>query len=121
MPIYLYQHPIEEDMIEVVQGMDDEHVYVDEYGVKWNRVFTSPNASIDNKIDPFNKNKFVEKTGNMKGSVGDIWDKSAELSAQRAKVYGGEDPVQKKHFDDYAKKRGGKRHPKEAAQKTIKI
>ena len=29
------------------------------------------------------------------------------------------DPVKKKAYDDYAKKRGGQRHPKELKEKTI--
>ena len=47
-------------------------------------------------------------------------DASAELSAQRAEERGGVDPIKQKHYDDYAKKRGGRRHPKEKIEKLSK-
>jgi len=109
MPIYIFKHPETEEYIEVVQTMNEAHVYTDEEGVEWKRVFTIPNASIDTKEDAWNKNQFVEKTGKMKGTVGDVLDYSAELSARRAEANGGEDPVKRKVFNDY-EKRTGKKH-----------
>lgn len=103
--------------------MQDEHVY-EEDGVKWERVFTVPQASIDANIDPFNQQQFIDKTGSKNGSVGDVWDRSAELSAKRAEKAGGVDPVKAKYYKDYSKKRKGKPHPKqiiEGSQKTYKI
>ena len=55
MPLYVYEHPKSKHRIEVLQSMKEEHVYVDSEGVKWDRVFLNPNASIDTKIDPFNQ------------------------------------------------------------------
>lgn len=109
MPIYIYRNPDTEEHIEIIQTMSEEHIYVDEFGLEWKRVFTVPNAMIDTKTDPWNHNDFVEKTGKMKGTVGDVLDYSAELSQQRAQSHGKEDPVKKKVFDDY-KKRTGKQH-----------
>ena len=108
MPIYIFKHPETEEYKEIVQTMNEEHVYVDESGLKWNRIFTIPNATIDTKEDAWNHNGFVEKTGKMKGTVGDVLDYSSELSAKRAEANGGEDPVKRKAFDDYEKKVGKK-------------
>jgi hypothetical protein len=109
MPIYLYQNPETGVSKEIIQKMKDEHVY-EEDGVKWKRIFLSPNASIDTKLDASDKVGFIEKTGNMKGTVGDMLDYSAELSEERASKSGdGKDPVKKKLFSDY-KKKTGKKH-----------
>ena len=123
MPIYIYKHPEEELYEEVVQGMNDPHVFSKD-GVEWQRVFLSPNASISSNDDPFNSNNFVEKTANMKGTIGDMMDYSAELSEKRASKSGGEDPVKNKLFKDY-EKRVGKKHIADKAKsyenKSVKI
>ena len=67
MPLYTYEHPETGETLDVIQGMNDEHVYVGEDGIKWNRVFYSPEASIDSSIDPFSNQAFVEK--NYKGKL----------------------------------------------------
>ncbi len=108
MPIYIYKHPEEDIYEEVVQGMNDPHVFSKE-GVEWQRVFLSPNAAISSDADPFSSNSFVEKTANMKGTFGDMMDYSAELSEKRAEKSGGEDPLKRKMFSDY-EKRVGKKH-----------
>ena len=107
MPIYVYKHPEEELYEEVLQGMNDPHVFSKD-GVEWQRVFLSPNASISSNSDPFNSNAFLDKTANMKGTVGDMMDYSAELSEKRAEKSGGVDPIRKKHFDNYEKSVGKK-------------
>ncbi len=108
--IYLYKNPETGEIKEIVQGMNDVHEY-EEDGVEWNRVFTVPQASIDTKIDPFSKNAFIDKTRNN-STMGDMWDRSRELSDRRAQESGeGVDPVKQKYIKDYKKKRGGKDHP----------
>ena len=123
MPIYVYKHPEEELYEEVLQGMNDPHVFSKD-GVEWQRVFLSPNASISSNSDPFNSNAFLDKTANMKGTVGDMMDYSAELSEKRAEKSGGIDPISKKHFDNYEKS-VGKKHlndaPKSFENKHIKV
>jgi predicted nucleic acid-binding Zn ribbon protein len=109
MPIYIYKNPDTKEFIEIIQTMSEEHIYVDEFGLEWKRVFTVPHASIDTKNDAWSHNDFVEKTGKMKGTVGDVLDYSAELSERRAQSDGKEDPVKRKAFDDY-KKQTGKQH-----------
>ena len=118
MPIYLFENPETGQIIEDVQSMKDEHIYVDTNGVVWNRVYTIPQSNIDTKIDPFSQNAFLEKTGKTKGKIQDLQDRSAELSEKRAQIVGGVDPLKQKYFDSYAKKRKGKEHPEIATKKA---
>ena len=116
MPIYVYKHPDKEEYREVLQGMNDKHIYSED-GVKWKRVFLSPNASIDNSVDPFSSQQFIDATYNKKGTVGDMMDLSQELSHKRAEKRGGEDPVKEKFYNNYAKERGGAEHPNRIKEK----
>jgi predicted nucleic acid-binding Zn ribbon protein len=110
MPIYLYEHPKTGKIIEVVQGMNEKHEYVDPQGVAWRRVFCNPNAGVDTKIDPFSAKDFANKTSNKRETLGDIYDRSKEASEARKNKLG-YDPVRKKYWEEYSKKRKGKRHP----------
>lgn len=109
--IYIYKHPKKEKYLEVVQGVHEVHEYFDKKGLKWERVFTAPNIGIDTKIDEFSQAQFIDKTKNAKGSIGDLMDRSRELSEKRASRNGGVDPIKQKFFDNYAKERKNKRHP----------
>lgn len=106
--IYLYQNPKTGEVKEIVQGMNDEHVY-SEKGVVWSRVYTVAQTSIKGSSDPFNERAFVEETGRKRGTIGDMMDHAKELSDKRAQKNGGVDPIQSKFFSDY-KKRVGKKH-----------
>ena len=118
MPIYIYQNSKTLEYKEVFQTMNEEHVYIDDTGFQWKRIFTVPHASIDTKLDAFDKNGFIEKSVKMQGTVGDMLDYSAELSQERAeRSETGEDPVKRKAFDDY-EKRNGKKHLSDV-KKTI--
>lgn len=108
MPLYTYKNPKTGETKDVLQSMKDTHEY-EEDGVAWIRVFIVPNTTIDSQVDPFDKNKFIKKTGNMKGTVGDMMDFSKELSEERANKAGSEDPVKRKFFNDY-EKNVGKKH-----------
>ena len=103
------QTPRKEEYIEVLQGMNDEHVY-EQDGLAWERVFLAPNASIDSDVDPFNGRQFVDATASKKGTMGDMFDYSKELSDKRAAQNGGIDPVKKKYFENYSKERNGAKH-----------
>lgn len=107
MPIYLYAHPETGEIKEVFQGMNDVHEYEEE--VKFKRVFTVPQASIDTKVDPFSSKDFKEKVCSKKGTIGELWDASAEMSAKRADKEG-VDVIKQKALADYSKERGGKKH-----------
>ena len=109
--IYIYKHPKKEKYIEVIQSVNEKHEYFDKNGVKWERVFTVPNIGIDTKLDPFSEKQFLEKTRVNKGKLGDLMDRSRELSDKRADKNGGIDPVREKFFKEYSKKRKNKLHP----------
>jgi hypothetical protein len=99
VPEYLYQNPNKPEEVKAIfQGMNDLHEY-EEGGVKWDRVFTVPQASIDADLDPFNQNQFLEKTGKNNGKLGDVWERSAELSQKRADKRDGVDPIKKKFYE----------------------
>jgi len=110
MPEYLFQHPQTKEVISLFQKMKDLHEYTDEEGVEWKRILTSPQVNGEAPINPWSNSDFVEKTGKMKGSYGDILDKSKELSEMRASQNEGVDPVKEKYFDKYAESRKGARH-----------
>lgn len=111
MPLYIYINDSTETVFEVVQKMNDKRVFFDpETGEKCRRIFTVPNASVGavSKIDPFNTKALAEKAGNMKGTMGDMFDMSKEASLQREDKIGAPDPVKRKFFNDYEKKMGSK-------------
>lgn len=118
MPVYVYQHPETKEVLELVQGMNDEHEYTDENGVKWDRVWFPSELNTTGNIDPWNKNDFINQTKDQSGSYGDLLDRSAELSNQRAKENGGVDPVKEKYYKDYKNSRGGAEHPHKLKKKS---
>ena len=120
MPEYLFQNPDTGEVVSVIQGIDEEHVYSED-GKQFDRVFTVPNASVDSTLDPFSAQQFTDKTKNMKGTMGEIWDYSKELSEKRKQVTGGEDPVRKKAERDYSSKRRGMQYKEKASPTDIKI
>jgi hypothetical protein len=119
MPTYIYKHPQREEYIEIIQSMNEKHIFFDEEGIEWKRVWTNPQLNTESSIDPFNSKAFVEKTGNMKGTYGDLQNYSKELSEQRKKIHGGVDPVQQKYFKQYSKERKGAKHINEMKQRTF--
>jgi hypothetical protein len=112
MPLYTYIHPKTEERIDIVQSVHDDHVYRDENGVTWQRVFSVPEVNTQGNLKADCSPKdFSEFTKNKKGTLGDMFDRSAELSEKRKKIYG-TDPVKEKYYKDWSKKRKGKVHPK---------
>ena len=82
--------------------MNQPHVYVDDEGVEWNRVWLKPNASKDTSVDAFSEQDFVEKTAKEGMTLGDMWDLSKDLSKKRKKILG-KDPVKDKAVKKYEK------------------
>ena len=107
MAAYLYKNPETGETIEIIQTMNEKHIYVDKDGLEWKRVWTVPNASVDSisNLNPFDLKSYVEKTGKSKGTVGDLWSISKEASERRAEKLGHEDPVKRKFFDNYEKEK----------------
>ena len=110
MPQYIFKNPNTGEVKEVFQAMSDEHSYFED-GVKWDRVYTVPQASIDTKVDPFSQKQFIEKSYSKKGNMGNLWDASKEASVKRVDKEG-YDPMQKKAAEQWSKDRGGKKAPK---------
>jgi len=109
MPIYIYEHPKTHKQVEVQQKMTDLHEFIDEKGVKYNRVFLSTKTCVDTLADPWSKEAWMRKTAKRGMTIGDMMNESAALSEKRA-VLTGRDPIKQKVFDDYTKKTG-KDHP----------
>lgn len=109
MPLYTYENEETGETIDVVQSMDSEHKYFQD-GKEWKRVFSIPAAVMDSKISPWDQKKFVEKTGNAKGTYGDLISRSAEMSEKRAKESpNGIDPIKQKSIEQYSKDRRGRK------------
>lgn len=104
MPEYSFHNDQTGETIDLFFGMNEVKEHIDENGYKWRRIFSVPRAAIDTKINPFSERDFVNKTGNKKGTVGEVMDLSAELSEKRAESTGKEDPVKRKLFNDYENK-----------------
>lgn len=110
MPVYIYQNPNTKETKEIVQSVHDNHEYI-ENGIKWNRVFTVPQLNTEGTLDAnCDAKKFSEFTKNKRETIGDMWDRSAELSEKRKKIYG-EDSVKKQYVKNWSKKRKNKKHP----------
>lgn len=120
MPTYSYRSPKTGKTKDVIQTMSEEHSY-SENGERWERVWTVPQAAVDANIDPFSQNAFVDKIGAQKGSMGDIYDRSSEMSAKRAEKRGGVDKVKEDYYAAYASKRKGKCHPGQIKEQISKI
>lgn len=111
MPEYLYEHPKTKKVISIIQSVHDKHEFIDDDGIKWNRIFTAPQLNTEPKLKAESTSKdFVEYTSKKKGTLGDLWDTSKELSEKREKVYG-KDKVKEGYFKSWSKKRKGKKHP----------
>lgn len=125
MPIYIFQNPKTEEIKEVFLSMSEDKIYKDKSGLEWKRLYTSPQLNTVGGIDAWNNADFVNKTANMKGTYGDMLDKSEELSQKRASENGGVDPVRQEYFKNYSKERGGSKHhldrPKVYESKNVKI
>jgi len=117
MPVYLFKNPKNGKVKEIVQSMNENHVYFED-GIQWERVFTIPQSNIDTQIDPFSESEFKNKTSGKRETLGDLMDRSKELSEKRQRA-AGTDPVQKKFFEDYSKKTNGKKHVKDPLRGDI--
>lgn len=108
MPEYIYEHPDTGKQVVVTQSVHEEHVYEID-GVVYDRVYTVPQASIDTHVDPYSEKDFRKIKAT---NIGEMWDRSRELSEIRAEKEG-KDPVKEKYFEDYSHKTKGKKHGKD--------
>jgi hypothetical protein len=120
MPTYLFENPSTGEIKEIIQGINEEHKYVDSDGLMWNRVYTVPQASIDTKIDPLSAKDFAAKTGSKKGTLGDMFDQAREASLKREAIIG-KDPIKEDYEKKYSEKRGGRKRPKKISDVVVNI
>jgi len=124
MPIYTFSHPKSGKTIDLFFSMKDEKKYTDSDGTSWIREYLSPQLNTSGSVDPWDSKSFVSKTNN-KGTLGDLLDRSSDLSSARAQQNGGVDPVKEKYYENYSKERNGATHrdkiPKTFENKHIKI
>jgi hypothetical protein len=123
MPQYLFESVKTGEIHTIVLHMNEEKVYLGPNGKanpgEWRRVWTAPRAAIDTRVDPYSAKDFVKAT-NKNGDVGSLWDRSKEMSLKRAEKEGGTDPVRQTFFEQYSKRRHGKKHPEQLRQESVK-
>jgi len=118
MPIYTYKHPDKEEYMDVMQKMNDRHVYIDDDGVEWRRIWSVPSLSVGLNLDADSSQQFVDKTEGW--TTGDMWDYSGELSEKRKSKRGydhiGEAQEKKRQGEiDYYKEKNREKRLKGAA------
>jgi len=124
--IYTFEHTLTGETKEISMPMADYELYRGEDGrdENWARIYDVPQVNIGNSIaksiDPWDGESFAKRTGEMKGTVGDLETHSKEMSDKRAAQNGGIDPVKKKYLKDYSKARNGAKHPSEMGKKIEK-
>lgn len=122
MPQYSFEHVGTKEVRDIFYHMNDLKEYAGEDGKengKWKRVWGAPRAAVDSiPADVYSAKDFSRVT-NKKGVMADLWDRSAEMSAKRAEK-DGIDHVKQKFYDDYSKRRGGKKHTQQAREDTVR-
>lgn len=125
MPLYTFSNPNTGELIDIFFSMNDEKKYIDDNGLEWTREYHSPELNATGKTNPWDSKQFVEKTGKTPGTMGDLLDRSAELSKERASQNNGVDPLKEKYYKQYSQERNGAIHPdknkKTFENKHIKI
>lgn len=121
MPNYLFQRVGSEETKEFTFSMKEVPSFgtvIKRDGIKWKRLMLNPQVACAGlkAIDPYSPQAFVNKTGQMKGTLGDLWDASKELSERRAQKEGGTDPLRKKYYADYKRRKRGTPHSQELAE-----
>ena len=124
MPLYTFSHPETKELKDVFFHMNETKEYTDQSGTVWNREYASPQLNANGSVDPWDSKSFVDKT-NSKGKLGDLLDRSSDLSKERASQTGGVDPIKEKYYERYSKERNGAIHadknPKSFENKHVKI
>jgi len=73
----------------------------------YTRIPTNPTMSTDTRINPFDKQAFLDKT-NKPGKFGDLVDLSRDLAEKRKQKTGGEDKIRENFVETSKKTRRGK-------------
>lgn len=102
--------------------MNDPKVYNGPDGKQvgeWKRLWSSPRAAFDTQIDPHSAADFVKATARGKGTLGELWDRSAELSAKRADKEG-VDPQKQSFYKEFSRRHGGKKHGQQVREEGVR-
>jgi len=122
MPLYSFIREEDGKIEDVFFHMDDKKIYNGKDGKeigKWKRIWLKPRMSVDSiAIDPYSSNDFNRVT-NKGGKLGDLWDRSEELSQKRVDR-DGIDPVKQTFYEKYKKTHKGNSHPQEKKEKSKK-
>lgn len=112
MPLYVFQS--EDGVVQdIFFSMSDAPAIgstIELDGVKWRRILTKPNMSVDTQNNPFSSKDFNKNLENKKVTIGDMWDASKEASEKRAAKCGGVDPVKQNYYNQYTKDHKGIKH-----------
>lgn len=108
IPLYTYIDDRNDTVYDLIQGMNDLHEAFAPDGYKLSRIWVKPLMSVDNKLDENDPQSFVKYTSTRKGSLGDLWSESAELSQKRKDKNCGIDPVLEKKYNEHQKTTGKK-------------
>lgn len=123
MPQYLFLDELTNKIEEVFFKFADAPsigTYIEYENRKLRRLATIPNASSDSvAVDPYSSKDFARIT-NKGGTIGELWDRSAEMSEKR-KDKDGIDPVMEKHLAAQEKKTGRKSLHKKNREATEKL
>jgi hypothetical protein len=121
MPIYEYQHNDTGEVRPVYRPLSEyDKEYCGDEGNecgKWKKIVSRADGYVKTKLDPYNKNDFVNNLHGKNYTMGDLWDASKELSEKRAEKEG-VDPVKQKYYDEYSAKRNGQKHPNQIKEET---
>jgi hypothetical protein len=115
VPVYIFKHPDEDVLVEVSQRMTDNHVFIDDDGLEWQRVWSVPSATLFLKADVDSSKQFVDKTKGW--SAGEMWDYSKELSEKR-KDKRGYDQVEKVYVSKKEKEKKAKSEKRRGSSGT---
>ena len=107
------------EVIDAVLGIHEDHSTIEKDGVEYKRIFSPPQIGIDCKWDAESSTDFTIKSGKKRGTLNDIWSKSAELSEKREKIHG-EDLIKKKSIEENRKLRHGLLTPQELRENRSK-
>lgn len=120
MPYYCFQHPETQEVKDLFFHMNDNKIHIDENGTEWKRLFLPTLGAVDTVWDANSSQDFANKTRNKKGTLGEIMDKSKELSQQRESKEGF-DKVKNKFYENYSKVRNGKQHSQQRKENLQKL
>lgn len=116
--VYLYRNPKTGEIKEVAQGAHEKHEF-SEKGIKWEREFTVPQAAMDTKWDPRDPKDFVTKTRSKKGTLDNLYQAAGELRQERLDK-DGHDPVRENYYQEYSKRRKGKKLIDQRREELVK-